>query len=554
MTGKLLAGRYQIVEQIGEGGMALVYKARDLRTGHDVAVKFLRPEFRDDENFVALFKREATAASKMTHHNIVNLLDVGSDESGIYIVIEYVDGQTVKDMIRLGGRLPERTAAEIIIRVLSALQHAHGANIIHRDIKPQNILMDRHGYVKVADFGIARMVGSKTEVSTDEPKSVMGSVHYFSPEQAKGEMATPRSDLYSAGVVLYEMLTGAVPFDGDTSVAVAMKHIRQKPVPPRETAPDISPAMEGVVLKALQKNPEDRYASALEMAQAIKDAMRFPDRAVTGRVTAQEDTARHEAVRREKMDRRARRRRIRRRRAMTLAAMVGVMGVLVFGTYAIYNNVVNKTAAPYLLGETEENAVRMVIQSRLVPEVVRQSSTQEAGRVILQSHDFGHRMRSGDKLLITVSTGPARQTVPDLSGMMREEAEKALEKIGLNMLFLGYKMDLAAIDTVLDQLPRANETLETGGIVQVTLSGGQMTMPNLQGREDKEAVRLLRALGIPENKIVLKRVPVENPAQFNQVADQLPREGTVLMPMEDSLEVSLAVYVDKNAENEDGDR
>lgn len=274
---QIIADRYQILAPIGEGGMALVFLARDLRTGHDVAIKFLRPEYKQNPDFLSRFQREANAASKMSHHNIVNLLDVGTTENP-YIVIEYVNGKTLKDIIRDSKTLPEDVSVQIAIRILSALQHAHQAGIIHRDIKPQNILVNQKGYIKVSDFGIARMVGTKTATIPDADKSVMGTVHYFSPEQAQGEMATVSSDLYSVGVVLYEMLTGKVPFDGETPVAIALQHVQVRPRPLREINPDVSPSVEAVVMKALEKGPVNRYHTALEMAQALKIALQSPEK------------------------------------------------------------------------------------------------------------------------------------------------------------------------------------------------------------------------------------------------------------------------------------
>lgn len=278
---QVIAQRYQIIQPIGEGGMALVYLARDLRTGHDVALKFLRPEFKENPDFLNRFRREASAASKMSHHNIVNLLDVGEDTDNPFIVIEYVNGKTLKDIIRDSKTLPVDVSVQIAIRILSALQHAHQAGIIHRDIKPQNILVNQKGYIKVADFGIARMVGTKTATVADNDKSVMGTVHYFSPEQAKGETATVSSDLYSVGVVLYEMLTGKVPFDGDTPVAIALQHVQTKPRLLRELNEKVSPSVEMVVMKSLEKNPVNRYHTALEMAQALKIALQSPEKEST---------------------------------------------------------------------------------------------------------------------------------------------------------------------------------------------------------------------------------------------------------------------------------
>ena len=225
MIGKMLDNRYELVEFIGNGGMALVYRAIDHRTGHSVAVKILRPEFNQDAEFLGRFEREATTASRMSHHNIVNLLDVGQDGEYRYLVMEFVRGKTLKDVIQDRGALTPEVAGQIAIRILSALQHAHKNGIIHRDIKPQNILVHSDGHIKVADFGIARVAGSSTISRSD---SVMGSVHYFSPEQARGEEVTFASDLYSVGVVLYEMLTGQPPFDGDTPVAIALQHLNGK--------------------------------------------------------------------------------------------------------------------------------------------------------------------------------------------------------------------------------------------------------------------------------------------------------------------------------------
>ena len=270
MSEKILADRYRLVEQIGVGGMAIVYRAIDQRTGHNVAVKVLRPEFNQDVEFVSRFQREAEAASKMTHHNIVNLLDVGMDGENRYLVMEYVQGKTLKELIKEKGRLSPAVAAQITISILSALQHAHQNGIIHRDIKPQNILVHADGHIKVADFGIARMANSSTLTRGD---SVMGSVHYFSPEQASGQAANATSDLYSVGVVMYEMLTGRVPFDGDSPVAVAMQHLHARPAPIENFAPESPAAINHVCLMAMEKKPQYRYQSAREMATELRMAL-----------------------------------------------------------------------------------------------------------------------------------------------------------------------------------------------------------------------------------------------------------------------------------------
>lgn len=274
MSETILAGRYRLVELIGEGGMALVYRAIDQNTGHNVAIKVLKRELSQDSDYVIRFQREAEAASKMTHHNIVNLLDVGMDGSDRYLVMEYVQGITLKELIRQRGQLPAATAVQICIRILSALQHAHQQGIIHRDIKPQNILVANDGHIKVSDFGIARIANSYTLTKDD---SVMGTVYYYSPEQASGQKVEATSDIYSAGIVLYEMLTGRVPFTGDTQVAIAMQHLKAKPVPIEQLAPDVPPAVIRVCMKAMAKQPQNRYQTAKDMASDLH-------RAIEGRV------------------------------------------------------------------------------------------------------------------------------------------------------------------------------------------------------------------------------------------------------------------------------
>ena len=253
MKGMVFAERYKLEDFIGQGGMSLVYRAVDVRTGHSVAVKILKSEYNSDKEFLERFQREAQAASLMSHHNLVNLLDVGVEGEYRYLVLEYVNGNTLKDVIRQKGRLNYQTAIQIAVRILSALQHAHDNGIIHRDIKPQNVLIHADGHVKVSDFGIARMTNAFTISKGD---TVVGSVHYSSPEQATGSVVEATSDIYSTGVVMYEMLTGRVPFVGDTPVAVAMQHVKDPPPPITDYAPETPPAVVAVVMKALETLPK----------------------------------------------------------------------------------------------------------------------------------------------------------------------------------------------------------------------------------------------------------------------------------------------------------
>ncbi len=516
MIGKVLDNRYELVEFIGKGGMALVYRAIDKRTGHNVAVKILRPEYNQDAEFCSRFEREAMAASKMSHHNIVNLLDVGQDDNMRYLVMEYVRGRTLKEVIKQKGALKPAVAAQIGIRILSALQHAHKNGIIHRDIKPQNILVHSDGLIKVGDFGIARVVGSNT-ISTDD--IVMGSVHYFSPEQAKGEPVTEASALYSVGVVLYEMLTGKPPFDGETPVAIAMQHIGSKAQPIREIAPSVPPALERVVEKAMEKRPERRYQSALEMAQDLQRALQEPEGGWMGPSPqpspspdqASGNTDRQKPVRSGSW--------IWTRIGVGVMAVM-VLGVLALGAAQIYDQVVNATAAPYCLDETEADALRLLTRAGLACEVTRISDAKKAaGYVIMQSPEFGTPMRKNETVFLTISTGPEEQAIPSIIGYSVEEARDELERLGFTLLALPERMLSTSVwDTVLFQNPEEGEMMPSGSVVQVTLSGGSVTLPDFVGMTRQEAFFLIQQLQL--NLSEIREIPVDDSSQFERVAAQ----------------------------------
>ena len=543
MIGKVLDNRYELVEFIGKGGMALVYRAIDKRTGHNVAVKILRPEYNQDAEFCSRFEREAMAASKMSHHNIVNLLDVGQDDNMRYLVMEYVRGQTLKEVIAQKGSLKPTVAAQIGIRILSALQHAHKNGIIHRDIKPQNILVDSGGLIKVGDFGIARVVGSNT-ISTDD--IVMGSVHYFSPEQAKGEPVTEASDLYSVGVVLYEMLTGKPPFDGDTPVAIAMQHIGSKAQPIREINPSVPPVMERIVEKAMEKRPERRYQSALEMAQDLQRALQEPEgnwlpsfQTSAGMDQVSGNTGKQSPVHPPSW--------IWTRIGVCIMA-VAVLAGLAVGGLRIYDQVVNATTAPYCLDETEAEALRLITRAGLTCEITRISDAKKAaGYVIMQSPEFGTAMRKNETVFLTISTGPEEQAVPSIIGYNVEEARDELERLGFTLLALPERtLSSDAWDTVLKQIPDEGEMMPSGGVVQVTLSGGSVTLPDFVGMTRQEAFFLIQQLQL--NLSEIREIPVDDSSQFERVAAQsFSDEKSTPYSVGDQVmqhtQVTLAVYV-----------
>ena len=275
MTGTIIDRKYQILEEIGSGGMAHVYKAVNMTNRKTVAIKMLKPEYKDDAEFLRRFSREAVTVLKLSHENIVKAYEVGKYNELPYIVMEYVEGPTLKELIDQNGPLPVRTAIGITCQILDALSVAHEAGIIHRDVKPQNVIVTERGKAKLTDFGIAREANATT--STFSGKKVLGSVHYISPEQAKNAIATEESDLYSVGITLYEMLTGTVPFVSDSAVTIALMHIQDKPTPPRELNPQISPALNDIVMRALEKNASDRYESARAMRSDLVRSIANPN-------------------------------------------------------------------------------------------------------------------------------------------------------------------------------------------------------------------------------------------------------------------------------------
>lgn len=534
--GMLLDNRYQLIDLIGKGGMAIVYLARDLRTGHNVAVKILNPDFNDDEEFLERFDREAAAASKMSHHNIVNLLDVGNDAGYRYLVMEYVQGKTLKDIILERGAMPPNVAGQIAIRILSALQHAHKNGIIHRDIKPQNILVHSEGHIKVADFGIAHIADSGTLSKND---NVMGSVYYFSPEQARGLDVTSASDIYSVGIVLYEMLTGHVPFDGDTPVAVAMMQIKNDPRPMTDYVKDIPASMVRIVKKAMEKSPEKRYQSALEMAQDIHYALHTQD---SSWVDDTQDSGVIPIIPDKKTDvsgQHLSKNGISKHLKWIIVAIstVFTLFLIIWGTRYLADIIVNSTSAPYLINETEEQALMLINKAGLKAEVSRTSHADiPQGHVIIQTPEFDTNMRKGDFIAITVSTGPDIQEVPGIIGLNAENARLMLEKFGFTILILPDRvLSNNEYGTVVTQIPEAGSKLQQNGIVQVRLSGGCITLPSLVGISIDDAKDMMTQKGIVVKDIVNESVSDKNldgkiiNFQYRDAQGNILKEGQDIM-------------------------
>ncbi len=538
MKGMVFAERYKLIDFIGQGGMSLVYRAVDIRTGHSVAIKILKSEYNSDKEFLERFQREAQAASLMSHHNIVNLLDVGVEGEYRYLVLEYVSGSTLKEIIQKKGHLHTNTAIQITVRILSALQHAHDNGIIHRDIKPQNVLVNCDGHVKVADFGIARMTNAFTISKGD---TVVGSVHYSSPEQASGSVVEATSDLYSTGVVLYEMLTGHVPFVGDTPVSVAMQHINAAPPPIAGLNPDVPPAVIAVVMKALEKTPQKRYQTAREMADALlraRDGIADPNtpqfsdprpapppptqpQLVKPRST---NTARRPVVSQTNRYQALQKRRKRVATVFTVFTVCLVFFGLVAGSITIYHNVTDSAVAPDLVGLPVDEALTSVkrLGLQLQQTQINHDKIPE-GTIIAQTPDADEPMRKGDSIVVTVSLGPARLLTPSVTGLTRDEASAKLKEKGLSMV-VSKSPSTEPVDTVIAQNPAADEPCVAGQEIEVTLSGGSTLVPDVTGQSYEEAVQLLSQNSLSVGKTVYADAAE---AQIGTVLSQTPAAGTM---------------------------
>ena len=498
MTERILANRYRLIEQIGMGGMAIVYRAVDLRTGHNVAVKVLRPEYNEDREFISRFQREAEAASKMTHHNIVNLLDVGMDGENRYLVMEYVQGKTLKAVIQERGKLSAPLACQIAIRILSALEHAHRNVIVHRDIKPQNILVHEDGHIKVADFGIARIADSATLTHGD---NVMGSVHYFSPEQARGEGATAASDIYSTGIVLYEMLTGRVPYDGDNPVAVAMQHLHAAPAPIQSISPDVPPSVVRVCMRAMEKNPAARYQTAREMAADLRVALeergaepvQMPENELDVRQPKPQVTTERtgNTGQRKKVNSKASQRRRVRILADVLIALAVLTG-LFFGGKAIVERTISKVSVPDIMGMNIDEAVKVLKQAGL-KETHKFMANDEAEKnvVFKQNPEGSMDAHKGDTVILLVSSGPVPYEMPDVTGMTADEATKLLSEKKMNITRDRAASSEVEKGKVISQIPAAGDMVTRDDPVTLTVSGGSTTVPSLADKTLEEAEELL---------------------------------------------------------------
>ncbi|MCI8624144.1 MAG: Stk1 family PASTA domain-containing Ser/Thr kinase [Provencibacterium sp.] len=554
--GKRLDGRYEIRELIGVGGMANVYKAFDIADNRWVAVKILRDEFMGNEEFLRRFRNESKAVATLSHPNIVKVYDVSFSQRMHSIVMEYIDGITLKDFIDRQGRLGWKETVHFTVQILRGLQHAHDNGIVHRDIKPQNIMLLSDGTIKVTDFGIARFARSNTRTITDR---AIGSVHYISPEQAQGGVTDEKTDLYSVGVMMYEMLTGRLPFDADTPVSVALKQIQLEPARPSTLNPDIPEGLEAITMRAMLKDPARRYQSAAEMLRDIDEFKRNPSISFAYKylgnsiqpIPAAGEEGQENAKRRGKKREKEKTRipeepaagfsedleeeEEERPRIPFLSVLTGitvafvlVSGIFV-GTMFYFNNpfqTVDSIEVPNLVGKKFstvkydntyiENDIRIV-------QTVEFNNDYEEDIIFEQNPRAGRGMKKGSTIQVTVSAGAQRVTLIDLTGMESNEAYEILEKNGLkNYEEMRIYDDNIAEGYVVKTDPPANEQVDSDTAVQVFVSMGRenklIQVPDITGMKLNDAKRFLKNLSISIGRVTT----VESDLERGTIVAQMP--------------------------------
>ena len=511
LEGKILGNRYEIIEKVGNGGMATVYKATDLVLKRYVAVKILRDEFTTDEEFIKRFETEAQSAARLVHANIVSIFDVGVDNGIYYIVMELIQGKTLKEIIvEEGGPLPWKWSVNVAIQIASALEMAHKNNIIHRDIKPHNIIITEDGVAKVTDFGIAKAVSNSTITAFG---TTIGSVHYFSPEHARGGYTDAKSDIYSLGVVMYEMVTGKVPFDADTPVSVALKHMQEDPVPPIELNPHLPEAVNKIILKALKKDPMLRYQTATELLQDLKMALKNPSgdfvddadfdpTAKTQRISTQDV---------EKMQKDSRKKEDNKfvkfiKNHKVLSSFIGLILLfcIAFGGTMLVLNVTNpkEVEMPNIVGLSKEEAQQRIEGAKLKFEVASEEYNKdvEENHVISQDPTYVegyNKVKEGSTVKVVLSKGTEKTKVPKVAGMSKDDAISAIENAKLKAEIVEETSKKVQEGYVISQETDANTEVDAGETVKIHVSTGveKATVPGVVGKSQDEAKKALQDLG-----------------------------------------------------------
>ncbi|MCL2859569.1 MAG: Stk1 family PASTA domain-containing Ser/Thr kinase [Oscillospiraceae bacterium] len=525
LVGKILNNRYEILKQIGSGGMATVYKAKCQLLNRYVAIKVLRDEFTTDAEFIKRFNSEAQSAASLTHPNIVGIYDVGNEDNLYYIVMELIKGKTLKEIITTDGILPWKWSVNVAIQIASALEFAHKNNVVHRDIKPHNIIITEEGVAKVTDFGIARAISNSTITSFG---STMGSVHYFSPEHAKGGYTNAKSDIYSLGVVLYEMLTGKVPFEADTPVSIALKHMQEDAIEVKKLNPTVPASLNDIIKKAMQKDPNLRYDSAEEILEDLKETLKNPEGTFVkmNEKTDMDKTQRVNIIAPENNETKKENRSDPDeekkgffKRHKVLGIILGIIIVIaiffgaIFGAYTIFSKKENQVQIPNLVGMTIDAATTVVNDAKLKIQESdeRYDPTIPEGQIIEQDPGYQDNFSviEGSTINVVVSKGQQMTTVPNVVGMIKDDAYKALQNANLNYTETDENSDTVQKDYVIKQDTDPDTEIPAGTAIVIHVSTGvqQVTVPDLSGKTEADAKKAISSANLKYKATLITNDP-----------------------------------------------
>ncbi|MCI9064091.1 MAG: Stk1 family PASTA domain-containing Ser/Thr kinase [Clostridia bacterium] len=506
LEGRMLGNRYEILEKIGNGGMAMVYKAKCHVLNRFVAVKILRDEFTTDEEFIKRFSIEAQAAASITHPNIVSVFDVGKEGNLYYIVMELIQGKTLKEIItEEGGPLPWKWSVNIAIQIASALETAHKNNIVHRDIKPHNIIITEDGIAKVTDFGIAKAVSNSTITAFG---ATIGSVHYFSPEHARGGFTDSKSDIYSLGIVMYEMLTGRVPFDADTPVSVALKHMQEEPKPAIEVNPKIPEAINDIIMKAIRKDTTLRYQTATEMLRDLNRALKNPngdfvdnkqyeDIAETQKIPTMNNVEIKKETRKKQNF-------FQKHKGLTIFMIAAVLFVVALVGTIVYMKASNpaEVILPDLVSMSKEDAINLIKERKLELGEIKEEYNGDYAEGYIASQDpkyqDNYNIKEGTKINLVVSLGIEEAIVPKVEGMTQEEAIEALEEANLKYEIVEEESKKVEAGIVISQETDPKEKVNAGDTVVIHVSTGvkMIEVPSVIGDSESSAKSALKKAGL----------------------------------------------------------
>ena len=557
LEGKILGNRYEIIEKIGTGGMATVYKAKCKVLNRNVAIKVLKDEFANDAEFIKRFQIEAQSAASLSHQNIVSIFDVGKDDGMHYIVMELAEGKTLKEIITEKGKIPWRDSVKIAAQIASGLSQAHKNHIVHRDIKPHNILITKDGVAKVTDFGIAKAVSNST---INAFGSTIGSVHYFSPEHARGGYTDEKSDIYSLGVVLYEMTTGKLPFNAETPVSVALKHLQEQPVEPKSLNAEIPDSLNAIILKAMEKEIANRYASAEAFYNDLTKILKNPDELVvksnntsTGEFPTQripivgakttKDEKENKVIKNnvEQEDEEMGKKRVSKKQGLIRFFLFILLAVALFAGCVFLGGVISKSILGgnpnvemiTIEGYSKEEAEKMLAEIGLTMEVIGYMTSDEyplPGYVAYQERKAGFELKKGDSVKVRLSQGGEKVLVPDVSQLSSTLAAKMqIEQNGDLIYVEEYEFhDVKASGEIIRQEPKANDKVDKGTEVKVFISkgpasgdSGLVVVPNLIGKTEQEARDILDA-----SKLIAKVEYTKSPSKTDGIVlTQTPEEN-----------------------------